>query len=150
MQIINYTIKIIQISNVYWPDLGLLIKNLLDFSRSRDQRLPGFLLPKRKVPGYEVTFLAAQLRFVFHSRGFHIQNLFEVFSRCQSSSCFSWDHPFLLLLFIYVFSYFHTGDKSRLGRRYHWLAKDFSLNLYAGAWLVMCILTRHRFHPYWR
>jgi hypothetical protein len=30
------------------------IKNLLDFSRSRDQRLPGSLLPKRKDPGYEV------------------------------------------------------------------------------------------------
>ena len=36
------------------PDIGLLIKNLLGFSRSRDQRLPGSLLPKRKVPGYEV------------------------------------------------------------------------------------------------
>jgi hypothetical protein len=30
------------------------IRNLLDFSRSRDQRLPGSLLPKRKDPGYEV------------------------------------------------------------------------------------------------
>jgi hypothetical protein len=34
----------------------LLIKNPLDFSRSRDQRIPGSLLPKRKVPGYEVGF----------------------------------------------------------------------------------------------
>ena len=32
----------------------MLIKNLLDFSRSRDQRLPGSLLPKRKDPGDEV------------------------------------------------------------------------------------------------
>jgi hypothetical protein len=40
--------------NIYWPHLGLLIKNLLDFSRSRDQRLPGSFLHKRKNPGYEV------------------------------------------------------------------------------------------------
>jgi hypothetical protein len=39
-------LKIIQISNIYWiPQLGLLIENLLDFSRSRDQRLPGSFLP---------------------------------------------------------------------------------------------------------
>ena len=31
----------------------MLIKNRLDFSRSRDQRQPGSLLPKRKDPGYE-------------------------------------------------------------------------------------------------
>ena len=32
----------------------MLIKNLLDFSRSRDQRPPGSLLPKSKYPGNEV------------------------------------------------------------------------------------------------
>jgi hypothetical protein len=35
-------------------DKTTLIKNLLDFSRSRDQRPPGSLLHKRKEPGNEV------------------------------------------------------------------------------------------------
>ena len=35
-------------------DKTTLIKNLLDFSRSRDQRPPGSLLPKSKYPGNEV------------------------------------------------------------------------------------------------
>jgi hypothetical protein len=33
-----------------------LIKNLLDLSRSHDQRLPGYFLPKRKDPAYEVAY----------------------------------------------------------------------------------------------
>ena len=32
-------------------DKTTLIKNLIDFSRSRDQRPPGYLLPKSKYPG---------------------------------------------------------------------------------------------------
>jgi hypothetical protein len=32
-----------------------IIRNLPDFSRSRDQRLPESFLPKRKDPGYEVS-----------------------------------------------------------------------------------------------
>ena len=35
-----------------------MIRNLLDFSRSRDQHLPGSLLPKRKDPVYEVGFVS--------------------------------------------------------------------------------------------
>jgi hypothetical protein len=31
-----------------------VIRNVLDFSRSRDQRLPGSFLQKRKDPGYAV------------------------------------------------------------------------------------------------
>jgi hypothetical protein len=34
----------------------LLIRNPVDFSRSRDQRVPGSFLPKRKDSGYEVGF----------------------------------------------------------------------------------------------
>ena len=36
-----------------------LIRNLLDLSRSRDQRPPGSFLHKRKDPGYEVVRLSA-------------------------------------------------------------------------------------------
>jgi hypothetical protein len=42
MQIINKTIKI---SSIYWPHLGLKLKNPLDFSTSCDQHLPGSFLP---------------------------------------------------------------------------------------------------------
>ena len=35
----------------------IVIRNLLDFSRSRDQRPPGSLLPKRKDSGYEVVYM---------------------------------------------------------------------------------------------
>jgi hypothetical protein len=39
----------------------MLIKNLLDFSRSHDQRPPGSFLPKREEPGNEVEKKLAKL-----------------------------------------------------------------------------------------
>ena len=42
-------------------DKTTLIKNLLDFSRSHDQRPPGFFLPKREEPGNEVEKKLAKL-----------------------------------------------------------------------------------------
>jgi hypothetical protein len=41
-------------SNPSQIDKTTLIKNLLDFRRSRDERPPGSLLPKSKYPGNEV------------------------------------------------------------------------------------------------
>jgi hypothetical protein len=48
---------------------------MLDFSISRDQRLPGSFLPKRKDPGYEIAveicviqLVYARLNFDFHTQ----------------------------------------------------------------------------------
>ena len=49
-------------------DKTTLIKNLLDFSRSRDQRPPGSLLHKRKEPGNEVVVCGPSDRIKIRAR----------------------------------------------------------------------------------
>jgi hypothetical protein len=61
------------------PDKTMLIKNLLDFSSSRDQRPPGSFLPKREEPGNEVAF-ARNIEFLLVFSGSNITTQHSIFN----------------------------------------------------------------------